>query len=515
MYNAPAKGHSPPKDAISDPSASDKVISVFYASGGLTGAGKTAAIVCPLIVVFVIGALLVRKLHISRNNKTADFAEKIDNRMSRISIDWAAGGDGRGGAVPGSRPASFQSRPGSMFVPGAGHSGSHSLDQGLHNRAGVGSAAPSGWADGNPRNSQISFTPGARGSAYNPAVPSPLAGDRAHRASASTGGVGTGSGLKQAWYPPGPNRGNQDEDMEDLDDLAIMTAEEKMGARPLPPAETLEIEMPEGNHPLASGSRTHDSVITPSEAANPFELDRMSGHSPMAQQNPFEEAYADTSLAPASGEYDDGAMISPGPIDHMPTPGEDQGLLGQDTHSPAETAATDTKASPGKEATGKTIESDPHRTLFESEMAADDPWSADLDTRPVATHKPRASEAWTPAELPPSAAEPETTTEYTQTKTGDEENDFSAYQAAAAAGMTEDEAQPAGGHGRSTSVAQREAGGTHVRTTSAGPRTLIGAPRPQSGLSGQGSVGTSHVSNEDQVVGYNEAGYSDAYHGRI
>lgn len=490
MYKAPAKGHNPPKDAISDPSAANKVISVFYASGGLTGAGKTAAIVCPLIVVAVAAALIIRKLHLNRNNKTADFAEKVDKRMSRISVDWARGGDGSHGATPGSRPASYvsQSRPGSMFGGGA-HGASNSADYGLYNRAGLGTASGGGsdWTSANPRHSQISFAPGTHGSTYDPAVPSPLAGGLAHRSSASVSRATEGSALKQSWYPPAPGRrGYDDEDMEDLDDFAVMSAEEKRGAQPLPSAEAIALEMP-GSHPLSLAPGPHDSVITPSEATNPFELDQTPGHSPMPQHDVFGEAYADTSAAPESA-YDDGAMVSNGPIGQAYTATD----LADDPWS----AEMDDHVRPAAQQQQQQQQQQPRPSV------ADDPWSADMDARPVG-HQPRPSEAWTPAE--------------TQSHQSDV-SEFAAYQAAASAGLTEDlpageDSLPAGGHGRSTSVAQQQATGTaHARTASAGPRTLVGAAsRPESGVSGQ-SGGTSFVSNEDQVVGYTEPGvYSNGY----
>ena len=63
--------------------------------------------------------VFIRKLHINRNNKTADWADHMDKRMSRISLDWTSGGDGSAGPVPGSRPASYynaQGRPSANFA---------------------------------------------------------------------------------------------------------------------------------------------------------------------------------------------------------------------------------------------------------------------------------------------------------------------------------------------------------------------------------------------------------------
>lgn len=82
-------------------------MSTFYEGGSLTEAGKTAAIVCPIIFAVVVVAVIIRQLHITTNNKTADFSEQMDQRMSRISIDWSQDGDGSLGPLPGSRPASF------------------------------------------------------------------------------------------------------------------------------------------------------------------------------------------------------------------------------------------------------------------------------------------------------------------------------------------------------------------------------------------------------------------------
>ncbi|KAJ1026259.1 hypothetical protein NDA16_002346 [Ustilago loliicola] len=90
---------------------SNSVKTAFLENGHLTPAGKTAAIVCPLVVFAVVMGLVIRRLHIKRHNKTVDWAEHMDKRMSRISVDWTSGGDGSAGPVPGTRPASFMSRP--------------------------------------------------------------------------------------------------------------------------------------------------------------------------------------------------------------------------------------------------------------------------------------------------------------------------------------------------------------------------------------------------------------------
>lgn len=90
---------------------SNSVKTAFLENGHLTPAGKTAAIVCPLVVLAVVVGLVVRRLHIKRHNKTVDWAEHMDKRMSRISVDWTSGGDGSAGPVPGTRPASYLARP--------------------------------------------------------------------------------------------------------------------------------------------------------------------------------------------------------------------------------------------------------------------------------------------------------------------------------------------------------------------------------------------------------------------
>ncbi|PWZ03550.1 hypothetical protein BCV70DRAFT_19348 [Testicularia cyperi] len=102
------------------------VKTAFFKAGELTPAGKTAAIVCPLVVFAVVMGLLIRRLHIKRHNKTVDWAEHMDKRMSRISVDWTAGGDGSAGPVAGTRPASYLSRP------------SRDMDGGMSNFAGRG-----------------------------------------------------------------------------------------------------------------------------------------------------------------------------------------------------------------------------------------------------------------------------------------------------------------------------------------------------------------------------------------
>ncbi|CAO1624932.1 unnamed protein product [Jaminaea pallidilutea] len=118
LYTAPAAGSSPPEDAVQGSSTSTKLISAFYEGGSLTAGGKAAAIICPIIVVAVALGIFIRKLHINRNNKTADWADHMDKRMSRISMDWVSGGDGSAGPVPGSRPASYYqgNRPSGTFA---------------------------------------------------------------------------------------------------------------------------------------------------------------------------------------------------------------------------------------------------------------------------------------------------------------------------------------------------------------------------------------------------------------
>lgn len=118
LYHAPTDGSKPPSDAVVGSDDSNGLVQAFYAGGHLTAGGKAAAIICPLIVLFVVIGIYIRKLHLNRNNKTADWAEHMDKRMSRISLDWTAGGDGSAGPIPGSRPASFM-RPHSQYRPSA------------------------------------------------------------------------------------------------------------------------------------------------------------------------------------------------------------------------------------------------------------------------------------------------------------------------------------------------------------------------------------------------------------
>jgi len=120
IYTAPVGGASAPDDATPPTGGSFKIIDAFLsAAGGLTKGGMAAAIICPLVVVGVALGLWIRKLHINRNNKTVDWADHMDKRMSRISLDWNNGGDGSAGAVPGSRPASFYPRPSGTYTQGS------------------------------------------------------------------------------------------------------------------------------------------------------------------------------------------------------------------------------------------------------------------------------------------------------------------------------------------------------------------------------------------------------------
>ncbi|PWN21329.1 hypothetical protein BCV69DRAFT_166963 [Microstroma glucosiphilum] len=132
---------NPPDDAVQGSSDSDSLISAFYEGGSLTAGGKAAAIVCPLIVFLVAMGVWIRKLHINRNNKTADWADHVDKRMSRISVDWVSGGDGSAGPVPGSRPASFYPRPSANFARGGFDNRSLGGDTSASGIAGRGTAA--------------------------------------------------------------------------------------------------------------------------------------------------------------------------------------------------------------------------------------------------------------------------------------------------------------------------------------------------------------------------------------
>lgn len=108
-YDVPNQGASKAESFFGK--LSNSVKTAFLENGHLTPAGKTAAIVCPLVLFAIAFGLLIRRLHIKRHNKTVDWAEHMDKRMSRISVDWTSGGDGSAGPLPGTRPASFMSRP--------------------------------------------------------------------------------------------------------------------------------------------------------------------------------------------------------------------------------------------------------------------------------------------------------------------------------------------------------------------------------------------------------------------
>lgn len=127
VYKAPTDGSAAPADAVvgSTDSSSSSLISVFYSGGGLTKGGMAAAIICPLVVFFCALGLWIRRLHMKREDKTANWADHMDKRMSRISLDWTSGGDGSAGPVPGSRPASFfpRERSDSLASDGAGFAG--------------------------------------------------------------------------------------------------------------------------------------------------------------------------------------------------------------------------------------------------------------------------------------------------------------------------------------------------------------------------------------------------------
>ncbi|SPO41365.1 uncharacterized protein PSFLO_06847 [Pseudozyma flocculosa] len=173
QYIVPANGKIP-ADAERDPSLKQKLVSAFVEDGKLNASGKTAAIVCPIIVVVCVVALLVRRLHIKRNNKTVDWAEQMDKRMSRISVDWQQGGDGSAGPIPGTRPASYMARVshdvggGNMAGRGAGNRVPREMSEvspAFATEGEMREARPRGMSmyDEGNRSSRISFAGNTRG----------------------------------------------------------------------------------------------------------------------------------------------------------------------------------------------------------------------------------------------------------------------------------------------------------------------------------------------------------------
>ena len=275
-YTAPGAGKNPPDDALpAKEGATESVISVFYAAGGLTAGGKAAAIICPLIVVSVLLGIYIRKLHINRNNKTAVWAEKMDQRMSRVSVDWMAGGDGSAGPRPGSRPASYMQRPSGDAAGMAGRGTAMQAND----------FAPRGMSlDYNMRDrrqSRISFaheTQGDRVSRISFGNPSSQDHSRGHKTSASLSRIGPSS-LRHSFYdgtapavpPLNPayressySDAYADGAMEDIDELA-MSPTQHQGAMPLSSHQLDHLQgngaMQRGESADASDREFRDSVL--------------------------------------------------------------------------------------------------------------------------------------------------------------------------------------------------------------------------------------------------------------
>ncbi|EST07207.1 Protein of unknown function DUF4448 [Kalmanozyma brasiliensis GHG001] len=173
-YEVPSQGASKAEGFFGK--LSNSVKTAFLENGHLTPAGKTAAIVCPLVVFAVVLGLVIRRLHIKRFNKTVDWAENMDKRMSRISVDWTAGGDGSAGAVPGTRPHSYIARQSREMdangnFAGRGAAGARvprqmeDISASYANEAEMREAMPRGlsmYEEGN-RTSRISFADTTRG----------------------------------------------------------------------------------------------------------------------------------------------------------------------------------------------------------------------------------------------------------------------------------------------------------------------------------------------------------------
>ncbi|KAK0541513.1 hypothetical protein OC835_000082 [Tilletia horrida] len=216
-YAVPGPGQPIPDYANGNNSKISNIVSYFYVGGGLTPGGKAAAIICPLVVVLCGLGVYIRKHHINRFNKTADWANKMDQRMSRISVDWDRGGDGSAGAVPGTRPASYFPRP-SQDTHGPGGASTlghrHRASQvGRHEEqemdeidpevrdaygglAGLGASSSLGHLGADNAASRISFAASATGDRRSRISFAPDSGDALasgvsrHRASASIPRVG-------------------------------------------------------------------------------------------------------------------------------------------------------------------------------------------------------------------------------------------------------------------------------------------------------------------------------------
>lgn len=255
IYNAPTDGSKPPADAVVGGSE-NKLVQIFLKNGQITPGGKAAAIICPLLVFFIGLGILIRKLHINRNNKTADWADHMDKRMSQISMDWTAGGDGSAGPVPGSRPASFMSRPQSSYRPSLDHvramynANLTNASTSQTNLAGMGAAGEmSETGSHGPttdsmirqsqyRGSRISFAPSTEmGTTNHGHTP------RSHKNSASIPRIGVNSGYRgssrrdSSFHVPkiDPRYRNNSQmvDAEETDDALMMSPTQEQGAHPV------------------------------------------------------------------------------------------------------------------------------------------------------------------------------------------------------------------------------------------------------------------------------------------
>lgn len=247
-YTAPTDGSKPPADAVVG-SGENKLISIFYSGGHITAGGKAAAIICPLLVLFIAIGIFVRKMHINRNNKTADWAEHMDKRMSQISLDWNDGGDGRSGPMPGSRPASFMGRPSSAVVrPSLDHVRAlYNANLAASGGSQTDLAEMSEAMDGQvPRASQyrasrISFAPSSEVASVHAST-----ARSGHKTSASLPRVGTnsayrGSSLRDSQFavpkidPRFQSRSRlaTSTNLDDDDDEFVMSPTQEAGARPI------------------------------------------------------------------------------------------------------------------------------------------------------------------------------------------------------------------------------------------------------------------------------------------
>ncbi|KAF9039044.1 hypothetical protein BJ165DRAFT_1407291 [Panaeolus papilionaceus] len=241
-YTPPADGSTPAAADMNKTGADDTVTVVggIQQSGGVTPGGKAAAVLVPLIFIGLAIAAFIKWKRSKRQQKSKAWTEKVDQRMSTISVDWksvsAAGANAaiRNSMAVGMRGSRTSSafafgaiRPSSTFAVEDNTSMSEKTP-GARTTTGVGLRNPNGAANASTeRVSRVSFAPDTRVSRVSFADSRPSGESRRTRA------------YHSAYIPPVPalpgNNNDDETSSNDDNSSGAMSPRQTEGAMALTP----------------------------------------------------------------------------------------------------------------------------------------------------------------------------------------------------------------------------------------------------------------------------------------